>query len=201
MPLKLILVDPIEELCSQWRVQFSGLQNVEIVHGYFEEVSDFDCMVSPANSFGLMDGGVDRAITKYFGLELMDRVQQKIINNFCGEQPVGTSFIIETNHPKHPFLAHSPTMRMPMKIARTDNVYNAMWATLLAIQHHNTNSFKKINALLCPGLGTMTGQMPYIRAAKQMSLAYRNFISPPTEINWIYATKRQKSIRYGGDIQ
>ncbi|MEX2666309.1 macro domain-containing protein [Candidatus Uabimicrobium amorphum] len=198
--LKLILVDPIEELCSQWRIQFSGLRNVKIVHGYFEDIENFDCMVSAANSFGLMDGGVDHAITQYFGIDLMDRVQQKIIDDFCGEQPVGTSFIIETKHEKHPFLAHSPTMRVPMKIAHTDNVYNAMWATLLAIKHHNNSHTQKIKTCCCPGLGTATGQMPYLRAAKQMSLAYRNFISPPQQIDWLYAAHRQKSIRYGGDL-
>jgi len=199
--MKLILVDPIEELCEQWRIQFSGLDEVKVVNGYFENIEKFDCIVSPANSFGIMDGGIDRAIIQYFGLPLMDRVQQKILRDFCGEQPVGTSFIIETNHSEHPYLAHSPTMRMPMKIAKTDNVYNAMWATLLAVKHHNCQQLKKITTIVCPGLGTMTGQMPYMRAAKQMSLAYRNFFNPPQEINWIYATRRQKSIRYGGDVE
>jgi len=44
------------------------------VNGKFEELKQFDCMVSAANSFGLMDGGVDLAIICYFGVELMDRV-------------------------------------------------------------------------------------------------------------------------------
>lgn len=197
--IQLILVDPIVELCKEWKVQFSGLKNVKVIHGRFEDIAKFDCIVSPANSFGLMDGGADKAITQFFGLQLMERVQQKIITDFRGEQPVGTSFIIETNHVKHPFLAHTPTMRIPMKIAKTDNVYNAMWAMLLAVQQHNKTQ-QNIRVIACPGLGTATGQMPYIRAAKQMSLAYRNFYSPPPQIDWIYATNRQKSIYYGGDV-
>jgi O-acetyl-ADP-ribose deacetylase (regulator of RNase III) len=55
-----------------------GIEAVSVVNGYFEELTEYDCMVSAGNSFGLMDGGVDLAIARYFGLELMDRVQDYI---------------------------------------------------------------------------------------------------------------------------
>jgi O-acetyl-ADP-ribose deacetylase (regulator of RNase III) len=70
------------------------------VNGRFEELEEFDCMVSAANSFGLMDGGVDLAIFCYFGVELMDRVQERIIRGYLGEQHVGTSLIVETGNAK-----------------------------------------------------------------------------------------------------
>ncbi len=54
---------------------FQQLPNVEIVHGYFEQLPVFDCMVSAATSFGLMDGGVAAAITDFFGVGFMQRVQ------------------------------------------------------------------------------------------------------------------------------
>ena len=93
--LKLILVDPNILLCRAFTKAFSPFPAVEIVNDYFENLPEFDCMVSAANSFGLMDGGVDGAITRYFGHQLMKRVQQHIIDEFYGEQPIGTSFIIE----------------------------------------------------------------------------------------------------------
>src|SRR5690606_36896637 len=108
-----------------WNAYFEGLPNVEIVKGYFETLPDFDCMGSAANSFGLMDGGVDLAITRFFGIELQERVQQHILDKFLGEQPVGTSIIVETDYEKRPFLAHTPTMRVPLNIQHTDNVYLA----------------------------------------------------------------------------
>lgn len=197
--LQLILVDPIPDLCEQWQLKFEGQSNVEIVNGRFEDLPDYDCMVSAGNSFGLMDGGVDGAITHYFGLDLMDRVQTHIIQQFRGEQPVGTSVIIETHHPQHPFLAHTPTMRVPMSIATTDNVYQAMWAMLLAIGHHNQSHAQPIRSVACPGLGTATGQMPFERAAKQMALAYKNFWHPPEMISWPFAITRQNAIGAGGD--
>jgi hypothetical protein len=140
---KLILVDPNRELCECWKKQFRGLSHVEIVNGRFEKLEEFDCMVSAADSFGLMDGGVDLAISSYFGFELMDRVQERIIRDYLGEQPVGTSIIVETGNTEHPFIAHTPTMRVPMTIATTDYVFAAMWAMLVAVHQHNREA-------LCP---------------------------------------------------
>ncbi len=85
---------------------------MEVVNNYFEWLPDFDCLVSPANSFGLMDGGMDAAIVRFLGSQVQERVQERILTEYLGEQPVGTSFIVETGHPKHPFLAHTPTMRL-----------------------------------------------------------------------------------------
>jgi O-acetyl-ADP-ribose deacetylase (regulator of RNase III) len=135
--VKLILVSPEPALYAAFREEFEGLPNVEVVDGFFEQLPEFDCMVSPANSFGLMDGGVDAAIIRFFGDALMDRVQERILDEYLGEQPVGTSMMVETEHPRHPFLAHTPTMRVPMPIARTDYPYLAMWAMLLAVRRHS----------------------------------------------------------------
>src|SRR5690348_1291522 len=115
--LKLILVAPNPDLCLAFEQYFAGLPNFEVVNGRFQRVAEYDCMVSPANSFGLMDGGIDAAIIDYFGQGLMRRVQDYIIEYYLGEQSVGTSFIIETGNEKHPYLAHTPTMRVPMEIA------------------------------------------------------------------------------------
>jgi O-acetyl-ADP-ribose deacetylase (regulator of RNase III) len=198
--LKLILVDRNGPLAFAFQKHFAGLPNVEIVVARFEDLPAFDCMVSAANSFGLMDGGVDAAITRFFGQDLMDRVQESILEEYLGEQPVGTSMIVETRHPKHPFLAHTPTMRTPMEISRTDNVYRAMCAMLLAVRKHNQHGEKPITLVACPGLGTGAGHVPYPEAARQMALAYRNFLHPPSQIDWLLAGDRQKEVRYGGDL-
>jgi O-acetyl-ADP-ribose deacetylase (regulator of RNase III) len=197
--MKLILVAPVPGLCDAWREFFKDLSDVEIVNDKFENVPEFDCMVSAANSFGLMDGGVDLAIIRFFGQGLERAVQNYIVEEFLGEQPVGTSFIIETGHPQHPFLAHTPTMRVPMSISRTDNAYKAMWSMLLAVRQHNKASERKIDSILCPGLGTGTGGVPFRQAARQMALAYKNFLKPPPYITWQFADQRQAEIRYGGD--
>lgn len=196
---KLILVDPNAELCSEWQKHFHGLPGVEVVNDRFENLKQFDCMVSAANSFGLMDGGVDLAIISYFGIELMDRVQAMVLDRFLGEQPIGTSVMVETNHPRHPYIAHTPTMRVPMSVVSTDNVYTAMWALLVAVDQHNRSENRKIDVVACPGLGTATGRMPAKEAARQMALAYRFATDRPTMISWPFAEARQAAIGRGGD--
>jgi O-acetyl-ADP-ribose deacetylase (regulator of RNase III) len=198
--LKLVLVDPQPAMSVAWRKYFGDLPDVEVVTARFEQLPAFDCIVSAANSFGLMDGGVDAAITRFFGYELVQRVQRRILDEYLGEQSVGTSIIVATGHPRHPFVAHTPTMRVPMDIVRTDNVYRAMWAMLLAVRLHNQRNDRPIDIVACPGLGTATGRMPFAEAARQMSLAYRHFLSPPDFIDWPLASDRQVRIRYGGTM-
>jgi hypothetical protein len=65
--MKLILVGLSIDLCDAWKQYFHGLPNTEIVNNYFQNLPEFDCMVSATNSFGLIDGGVDAAITRFFG--------------------------------------------------------------------------------------------------------------------------------------
>ncbi len=107
-----------------------------------------------AETFGLMDGGVDAAITAYFGSQLQERVQQNIIREYR-EQPVGTAFVIETGNSKHPWLVPAPTMRVPLIIDGTDAVYNATRAALLAIFQHNKSAGedRKITSVALPAMG------------------------------------------------
>ena len=123
---QLILTAPNPSLFEAFQKYFSQFPSVAITQEPFEWIPSFDCLVSPANSFGMMDGGMDAAITKFFGVSLERKVQDSIINDYLGEQPVGTSLIVETEHCKHPFLAHTPTMRVPMIIKDTDIPYMAM---------------------------------------------------------------------------
>ncbi|MEM9924134.1 MAG: macro domain-containing protein [Cyanobacteria bacterium P01_D01_bin.50] len=198
--MKLILVAPNSLLAEAFQQHFNYFPNVEVVNNYFEWLSNFDCLVSPANSFGMMDGGMDAAIIKFFGSQLQDLVQQRILTDYLGEQPVGTSMIVETGNPKHPFLAHTPTMRVPMSIVGTDIPYVAMWAMLLALHRHNQSSQDKINTVACPGLGTGIGRVDYGEAARLMALAYDNFLYPPKHLNCFVAASRQLLIWEGSSL-
>ncbi len=192
--IKLILVDVNPLMCSAWEAAFTYYENVEVVHDYFQNIPAYDCMVSAANSYGQMDGGIDADITDYFGQQLMDRVQAHIVEHYLGEQPIGSSFIIPTHHEKHPFLAHTPTMRIPDIIAHTDNVYHGMRATLLAVHAHNKTSELKIRSIACPGLGALTGQVPFEKVARQMERAYASVIEPLADLSWENIYRMRKSI-------
>ena len=162
---KLILISPEVSLYKAFQENFARFYEVEIINDRFEWLAKYDCLVSPANSFGMMDGGMDAAITSFFGKSLEEKVQQRILDDYLGEQPIGTSLIVETGHPKHPFLAHTPTMRVPMNIQGTDIPYVAMWAMLLAVRQHNKGKRRKIESAVCPGFGTGIGRVAYGEAA------------------------------------
>jgi O-acetyl-ADP-ribose deacetylase (regulator of RNase III) len=181
---ELILVDVQPELCEAWLDSFKELPHVTTYNGKFQEVKEFDCLVSPANSFGLMDGGIDLAIRNYFGMQIQRNVRKVIEKEFYGEQPVGTSIIVFTENDDYPFLAHTPTMRVPMDISNTDNVYNATFAMFRAVANHNRHDKVRIKKILCPGLGTATGRVKPKEAARQMALAYKNFLKPTTNLVW-----------------
>ena len=134
-----------------------------------------DAIVSPANSFGHMDGGIDRAYRNFFGLGIQNRVQSSIKINSDGELPVGKALIIPTSNIKIPMLIVAPTMKTPKDIRGTDNVYHAMRAvvekTLLYNQYQAEHDEKGIRDILVPSLGTGYGMMNPFDSAEQMRKA------------------------------
>jgi O-acetyl-ADP-ribose deacetylase (regulator of RNase III) len=194
---RLVLCDFSEELCAEWRIAFAEFPEVEIRHGRFEDI-DFDCINSPANSFGLMDGGIDEAITMFFGQQMMDRVQRMVLSKYAGEQPVGTSEIVrgtDDDATRVRYVSHTPTMIIPELIANKDNVYMAMKAMLLAVEQFNKTNDDAIRVLVCSGLGTGAGRVPFRKAAVDMAKAYRVFKTRPTSISWPFATMRYQYIK------
>ncbi|MFX0602866.1 macro domain-containing protein [Escherichia coli] len=194
--ITLILSAPVKEMAEAFKRVFANAANVNIVGKPFEAIREFDCMVSAANSSGLMDGGVDAAITAFFGTQLQSRVQNHIICEYLGEQPVGSAFVIETGHNHHPWLVHAPTMRVPLTIDGTDAVYNATWAALLAIFQHNKNATtdRKIKTVVFSAMGAGCGQVPFESVARQMKQAWDNFNKKTEAINWEYAQSRQSAV-------
>jgi O-acetyl-ADP-ribose deacetylase (regulator of RNase III) len=195
------LVHPGDAMCEAFRRRFAGLPGVRVIQGRFEDLEPHDCFVTAGNAFGLMTAGIDAAVIHRFGEELMQRVQHHIMDRFFGEQPVGTAFIVPTGDPSLPFLAHSPTMRVPGSIEGTDKVYAATWAALLAIQAHNQTADRKIEVAAFPAMGTGFGGVPFNEAARQMAVAYRHYLEPPHRLDWDFVAERQRAICYDGSRQ
>lgn len=155
-------------------------EDVEIINddfGYFIRNYDVECVVSPANAYGLMDGGYDAAISDWFGDQLQERVQKYIIEHYYGEQPVGTSFIIDAGKNGQK-LIHTPTMRVPSRILDPAVVYQAMRATLMVALENNVKS------IVIPVFGGSTGGVEPEAAAKLMWLGYDRIMRPNRTIDW-----------------
>ena len=195
---RFIIVTPNKTAAEEirWATRSSPL--IEVVLGKFEEISGFDCVATAGNSFGLMDAGMDLAVLKFFGPQLQDSIQKLILEDYMGEQPVGTCLLIPTGHARHPFVAHVPTMRIPTNISGTDHVYLATWAVLTAIHRHNRATEKPIRTLVCPAFGTGTGGINPVEAGTQMRVAYDHYLKPPQYINPSMAQARHERVHYGG---
>ncbi len=87
-----------------------------------------DAVISPANSFGFTDGGIDAVYTFQFGDGLQQRRQDVIEREFGGELPVGLAVIVPTMNEDIPWCISAPTMRDPGDVADTVNAYLAFRA-------------------------------------------------------------------------
>jgi len=179
LPDRVILADHGRALVRAWSETFASFKTVEIHESDFF-VHDASAIVSPANSFGIMDGGLDAAIRGELGAHVESAAQAAILERHHGELPVGAAEIVPTGHARWPFLVIAPTMRVPENVANTVNAYLAFRATLLAIARHNQNSpMQPIRSVLVPGLGTGIGAMDPRRCAAQMRVAFDHVRKPP----------------------
>lgn len=159
-----------------WERSFKDVPGVFVSRGDIFG-HEADAIVSPANSFGYMDGGIDLLYSKYFGWELETSLRALLSEQHYGELPVGQAVVLATGHEIIPFLVSAPTMRVPMNISQTVNVYLAFRAALIAVLAHNAIADTPIQSLLVPGLGTGIGEVTPERAATQMRLAYNAIIN------------------------
>ncbi|MBY0233299.1 MAG: macro domain-containing protein [Gemmataceae bacterium] len=164
--LRVTVGDRSEEVADRLARHFHAVPGVEVVQGDLLDL-DADALVSPANSFGDMGGGIDKAIDDFHGGEAQRRVRAAIEERFLGELPVGAALVVEMPSQRFPFLVCAPTMRVPGPVAGTLNAYLAMRAACVAALLDG-----RIRSLAVPGLCTGVGAMPADRAAEQMRAAY-----------------------------
>jgi len=170
--LKIKLVAFNLPLFYAWKKYFDRIENVEIIDGDILS-QQADAIVSPANSFGYMDGGLDLKYSQHFGWELEDKLRAVLEEQYFGEIPVGQSIIIKIDNDTVKYLICAPTMRVPMNVANTANAYLAFKGILQAVQVFNKKYPNSIQSIVCPGLATGEGKMPAERCALQMREAYR----------------------------
>lgn len=192
--MKIVLLDIDKVTITSWKLYFGDCSDVEIVEdsfGHFMNThKDIDCVVSPANSYGLMDGGYDLAITDWFGKQLMKRVQEYIIDNYYGEQPVASSFIIDTNV-NGIKLIHTPTMRIPSIIRDEMVIYHSMRSTLITALDNN------VKCIVIPAFGGGCGMVHPAILAKMMYMGYEQIMNPPKKISWGYAERTLYELERG----
>jgi len=205
MKITLCAVDP--ELAEAWKRSCGDLNFVEVYQGSILELS-CDAAVSPANSFGFMDGGLDMLYTCQFGWHVQDRLQSLIRDKHHGELLVGRAEIVATDHPRIAYVIAAPTMRVPMILSDSVNPYLAARAALLLIKHGRfADGSRKgeavsrvVNHVAIPGLGTGVGQVEPGTCARQVRAAIDEVVLGKYEFpkSWREAQRRHQHLYTGG---
>jgi O-acetyl-ADP-ribose deacetylase (regulator of RNase III) len=175
------LCDINKDIVDEWESQFEGINNFKFYCSDIFKcpVSDknINAIVSPANSFGDLQGGIDLVYYNYFGHNLEERLQKTIMEEKYGELIIGDSIMLSMNGIYNYFIS-APTMKVPMIVSKSNNAYLAFRAVLIKLIEFNKISDNPITDVICPGLGTSIGKISAENCAKQMLDAYSIMIRP-----------------------
>ncbi len=166
-----------------WQRSCGDLRCVEVHQGSIFDTA-CDTVVSPANSFGFMDGGIDRLCTAFFGPGVQERVQACIRACHDGELLVGQADIVLTGHAQIPYLIAAPTMRVPTALSRSIHPYLAARAVFLLVLRGRFSCGElagqpvagHVRRVAFPGLGTGVGRVPPAACAQQVRAAIEEFV-------------------------
>ncbi|MEV6039826.1 macro domain-containing protein [Nonomuraea sp. NPDC052116] len=174
-PLKVVLVDVNAKVVQEWLAAFADTPEVEIHKGSI--VSELaDAWVSPTNSRGRMDGGVDAVIKRHLGAGIQLRVQRAIRDRFDGSLPVGSAVCVPSGATNPKFLISTPTMvQSAQDVSETLNVAMACAAAFQAIHMQNEKEPGSITSVALVGMGAATGQVPPKVCANLMWTGYTLF--------------------------
>ncbi|MDJ1484294.1 macro domain-containing protein [Cytophagaceae bacterium YF14B1] len=173
--VKISICDTNPDIAQIFAEVFADEKRIEVIQGNILNLTA-DALVSPANSFGDMSGGLDKVIDDFYNGEAQRKAQQYIRHHYFGELPVGMAGILEMKKQPYPHLIIAPTMRIPGNVGKTINAYLAMRAILQAVLIHNFNHEEKIRHIALPSLCTGIGGMPYQEAAEQMFTAIHSIL-------------------------
>jgi O-acetyl-ADP-ribose deacetylase (regulator of RNase III) len=141
---------------------------------------DADIYISPANSYGWMNGGIDGVYSEMFP-NVSSIVQQKIgevsVEKGIRDKPtlsIGSAVIVpvKTTDGKSKKLICAPTMERPRNITNSpENIYYAM----MAIFSLCDNIEYKDKVVAVPGLGTGCGGLSHTQSAQEIIKAYNDY--------------------------
>ena len=200
--MKLIFTSREPALTRAWREHCGDLEFVTIHEGSILDVA-CDAVVSPVNSFGFMDGGIDALYSERFGWHVQDQLRKTILERHHGELLIGSAEIVETGNLRMRYLIAAPTMRVPMVLGtETINPYLAARAVLLLVKHDKfsqgadagENISEQVETIAFPGMGTGVGRVPAEVCARQVRVAIDHVLLGKFQVpvSWAEASERHQ---------
>lgn len=179
--MKLLFFDHSLENIDEYRktlpVNTESVIEYDFVIGDIRKIvneHDIQILVSPANSCGFMNEGIDAVYMELFpGIE--NKVKERIAKCAITQTergmktlPVGSAILVPTGDPVIKLLACVPTMMMPSNIVGTYNVYWAMRGLLRLLQPVADQTSITV---AIPPFGTGVGSMSSQESAQQIASA------------------------------
>jgi len=130
--------------------------------------------------------------------------QHSIRTAHHGELLVGMADIVPTDHSAIPYLITAPTMRVPMILENTVNVYLAIRAVLRLIKYgmfeDGTAIDDMVETVAFPGMGTGVGRVPPNLFARQMKQAIEDIVEEKHRFprTW-WEAAQQHQLLYGNE--
>jgi O-acetyl-ADP-ribose deacetylase (regulator of RNase III) len=181
--LTLVLVAVDEPVAAAWHALAATRPGLEVHEGSITDV-DVDAVVSPANSFGFMGGGIDGVYARWFP-GVSDRVRAASGADSGGELPVGEAVIVPTGADRPTWLISAPTMREPGELLPADGAAARAAATaVLRLWRDGTLPDggpvrEAVRSIALPGLGTGVGGLDPAVCACQVGAALDEVLGPP----------------------
>lgn len=136
-----------------------------------------DAIVNPANSRGIMGGGVALAIKQAGGEVIEEQAMSK------APIPVGTAVATTAGRLPAGFVIHAPTMEEPAQTIKVENVIKATYAAL------DVGVRLGAKSIAFPGMGTGVGGVNKSEAAEAMVSTINKYIeerlSPKSQLEKI----------------
>lgn len=180
--LRLVLCAVEDALAEAWESAADGRRAVYAHRGSTLDVPA-DAVVSPANSYGWMRGGIDAVYAGAFPA-IEQHVRSAVLAYHGGELPVGQAVIVPTDLAAPAWLISAPTVREPGERLPQDTVhpYLAARAVFRMWREGRLEDGRPVRAVVStiamPGLGTGIGGVPPEVCARQVMAAWDEVLAP-----------------------
>ncbi|WP_245533418.1 macro domain-containing protein [Actinoalloteichus spitiensis] len=174
--LQLVLCALDDRTAKAWHGISEARPGMSVHQGSILELP-VDAVVSPANSYGWMRGGIDALYARAFP-QVEENVRSAVLAYHGGELPVGESLAVPTGAVRPGWLISAPTMREPGELLPQDTVHPylaaravlRLWAEGLLesgmpVRH-------AVRSVAMPGLGTGVGGVAPETCARQIAAAW-----------------------------
>ena len=181
----IVFIDRHDNYISKLQSQLAVIDapfNMEFLIESIQNVNEPDAIyVSPANSFGYMDGGIDYVYSRMMFPKVENNIKRMIGSlglDFDGSYylPIGCTLAVQTEFLANQYMICAPTMLIPENVSDTQNAYYVMYAILRLILKLTRVANLKIKKIFIPGLGTGIGGIAPESYCLQILAAIQDFI-------------------------